>query len=153
MLPTHCYVYLHRDPLTKEIKYVGKGTGGRAWACTWSQIGGPRRGNRSEDHQNWLSSLFDSGFTMGDIAEIIAQGLTNEHAQIIEKKELEKYDKKNLFNLYTIKSLLVLTKDQLSYADILREEGCSYSHIGEVLRVSTMTIYRALNGQTKGYAI
>jgi DNA invertase Pin-like site-specific DNA recombinase len=40
----------------------------------------------------------------------------------------------------------VLVGDKLNEAKKLREEGLYYSQIAEALNVSTMTVWRALNG-------
>lgn len=42
-----------------------------------------------------------------------------------------------------------VTPKILKAATYLRTKGCSYKRIGEILNLSTMTIYRAVNNQTK----
>lgn len=147
------YVYLHRDPITNEVRYVGAGSKGRAWACGWSSKGGSRRGNRTKEHQAWLNFLFDAGYTMGDIVKILAQGLSTNDAHAIENEEILRYDATLLFNIQTIPSLLVLDNDKLFLTRKLREYGKSYAEIANEVGVSTMTVYRALNNQTKGYQV
>ena len=41
------YVYIHIDPRTSQIVYVGKGTQGRAWI----------KNNRSVEHKKWINDL------------------------------------------------------------------------------------------------
>jgi len=149
MLPS--YVYLHKDPITQEIRYVGAGSKGRAWACGWSSKGGARRGNRTQNHQLWLNSLFDKGYTMGDIVVIVDQGLRKGEAHVIEKEEILRHDKKFLFNRELGKALLSLSSDQVSFAKKLRKNGLSYKKISKEVGSSTMTMYRLLNGRTKYY--
>ncbi len=150
-LPTQTYVYLHRNPRTLEIKYVGAGSSGRAWAYGWSSKGGPRRGNRTEEHQEWLSSLFESGYTMGDIVVIIAQGLSHPDALTIEREEIQKYNIETLFNKEMGISLLSLNDEQIHVAKQMRKDGWSYKSISEKISSSTMTVYKLLNGRTKNY--
>lgn len=150
MLPTS-YVYLHRDPKTHEVRYVGAGSKGRAWACGSTSCSGPRRGNRTKEHQAWLDSLFNAGYTMSNIVVIIAQGLQAAEAREIEKEEILQYGTLQLFNIQTKSGLLKLNTAQLLKAKVLRDQGSSYNEIALLVEVSTMTIYRALNNQTKGY--
>ena len=150
MLPTS-YVYHHRDPETAAIKYVGAGTAGRAWACGWSSKGGPRRGNRTELHQLWLNSLFERGYTMGDIVVIVVQGLHSSEALAIEREEILRYPVNQLFNIQTRKDCLVMKDSQLQLAIAMRADNKSYAKIARAIGVSTMTAHRALNDKTKGY--
>lgn len=152
MLPTS-YVYLHRDPRNGEVRYVGAGAKGRAWQCTTSPNTGPRRGGRSQLHYDWLCSLFDLGYTMGDIVEVVAQGLHTSDARMMESELVRKQDPDLLFNIQTIPSLLALSEDAFRRAKKLRARGVSYENIGAALDVSAMTAYRALNNQTRGYQI
>ena len=46
------YVYLHIDPRTCQVVYVGKGSGTRAWHIS----------NRSEKHKNWFKEVISLGF-------------------------------------------------------------------------------------------
>lgn len=151
MLPTS-YVYLHRDPQTGEVRYVGAGSKGRAWACGWSARGGPRRGNRTKEHQRWLQNLFAAGYTMANIVVIVKQGLPRSGALGIEKKEIEKHSSLSLFNRPYGQHSLKLGAIQVIHSQRLREQGKSYADIASVVGVSAMTIYRALNNQTQGYS-
>ena len=147
------YVYLHKDPITHEVRYVGAGSKGRAWACGWSSVGGPRRGNRTKEHQKWLDLLFDEGYTMADIVVILAQGLQAADARAVERKQILQYNVAQLFNIQTIPSLLSLNEKQIKKAKQLRMTGMSYKRIGKEIGSSTMTVYKLLNGKTKGYQI
>ena len=75
------YVYMHRCPLTSEIVYVGKGTGGRAWDVTRS------RGTFKE-HQTWMLELIDQGYVPSDWVFIIHKGLDEREAFNREKEFL-----------------------------------------------------------------
>lgn len=143
MLPTP-YVYLHRDPETHEVRYVGAGSGGRAWTCD---------SHRSPEHRRWLTLQFNFGYTMGDIVEVVAQGLCTSDARAMEIELVQEQDPAHLFNIQTIPSLLALSEDNFRLAQKFHAEGVSYAKIGVTLGVSTMTVYRALNNQTRGYQI
>lgn len=152
MLPARSYVYHHVDPRTLEVRYVGSGTGGRAWSCTYSpKSQNGRRGNRSLDHHAWLVSLFDEGFTMGDIVKIVAQGLTSTEARRIEKEQIAANKDQPLFNRPFGVHALKLTDIQVQEAATLRADNVPYHVIAGRFNVSAMTIHRALNNQTEGY--
>lgn len=88
---------------------------------------------------------------MADIVQIIAQNIGTEAAKEIERKEITRHRTERLFNgVYGVHSL-TLNDTQISSARQLREDGKSYADVAEEIGTSTMTIYRALNNQTKGY--
>ena len=138
------YVYIHRDPETHEVRYVGAGSGGRAWTCD---------SHRSSEHRNWLTFQFNAGHTMADITSIIAQKLHYTEALAIEREEISQYDPTRLFNVLTKPSLLVMQDAQLLEVKTLRLQGKAYAVIAAMIGVSTMTVYRALNNQTRGYHV
>lgn len=151
------YVYTHFHPETKEVVYVGKGAGGRAWATGYSTAKASRglRGNRTEEHQRWITELLEAGHTPGDYVQIVAQGLDNGSALDIEKETTEKYVSlcAKLFNLACYGTLknTVLSPKQLAEASELRKQGVSYSKIAKTVTATTMTVWRALNNKTKAY--
>ena len=149
MLPTS-YTYLHKDPETQEVRYVGAGSKGRAWACGWRGGDKERRGNRSEEHQDWLNTLFDKGYTLADIVEINEKSLTREQSFEIERTLITKYGYDRLFNL-PHNWAAIITPKQINHAKVLRHEGMSYSKIGGAIGCSTMTAWRALTGKTEAY--
>ena len=75
------YVYLHVDPLTQEVVYVGKGKNGRAWDVT-------RCRNSHKEHQEWMLELTYKGFIPTDWVSIISKNLTENEAFSEEKKYL-----------------------------------------------------------------
>lgn len=78
------YVYLHTDPSTKEVVYVGKGTGGRAWDVTRA-----RGGHR--EHQAWMQRLMVEGYIPSDWVTVLGKSLTQEQAFSLEKQYLYDY--------------------------------------------------------------
>jgi hypothetical protein len=73
----HYYVYLHKNPETDEIVYVGKGCHGRAWVVT--------RGKKtSKNHQDWMKSMGEKGFIPCDWVVILQKNLTEHDAFKIE---------------------------------------------------------------------
>jgi len=141
--PSRSYVYVHRVPITQEVRYVGKGTGGRAWTCNFSvsksELG--RRGNRTKEHHEWLIACFNLGYTMADIVSILVQGLSNKEALFRERKELKRHPPDTLFNNQTKPSLLVLSREQLATAFALREAGGTYLEIAKALNVPKLNSY------------
>lgn len=67
------YVYIHRDPLTREVVYIGKGKYGRAWDVT-------RCRGQNKGHQLWMMELADLGYTPNDWVEILCKNLTEKEA-------------------------------------------------------------------------
>ena len=81
------YVYLHIDPETNEVRYVGMGQGRRAFENFTS---------RQLDHAAWV---LEKELKFGGInIELIHTQLTKAQAQVIEKKVIKKYNKTKLFN-------------------------------------------------------
>lgn len=137
------YVYFHTDPETGEIVYVGKGSRGRAWHCAESN-------SRGKEHALWMTDLIKRGFTPDSWVTIVESGLTKEKAFALENDltwGMETFPKFNSKHDFACK----LNDEDLSKALLLRNQNLSYDKIAKTLNVSTMTIYRVLNGQTKNY--
>lgn len=75
------YVYIHIDPRTNLVRYVGKGSGKRAYQFH------PAR--RSGYHLTWLKSLKSLG--MKPTVELIEQNLTEEQSFSLEKLWIAAY--------------------------------------------------------------
>lgn len=136
------YVYKHEDPRTGEILYIGHGCRGRAW------IHGSRRSVlRSQDHLDHLESLTRDGFIASDWVVIITQGLDKKSACKLEQELIR--DVQPLYNKPAGRHLLKMTPEQFVECKVLRDQGLFYHHIAQEVGLSTMTVYRALNGQTK----
>lgn len=67
------YVYLHIDPNTKQVVYIGKGTKDRAWQFH----------NRKDDHKSWALSLIQNG--LEPIVKLIHVFKNEEDAYIREE--------------------------------------------------------------------
>ena len=136
------YVYKHIDPTTKELLYIGHGCRGRAW------IHGSRRSVlRSQDHLDHLECLTQDGFVATDWVFIEQQGLPKKEACKIEQQLIREQNPR--YNKSSGKSLLKLTPEQVGNCRQLRKQGLFYNQIATQVQVSTMTVYRALNNQTK----
>jgi len=146
------YVYVHRDPNTGGVVYIGMGQGSRAWMMRNSGGDRARYGHRREAHYRWFQELEAEGYTLADIVEIVQSGLSKSDALALEEQLIAKEGYTNLFNVSPEdRAGLSLIPELIQDARAWREEGLTYKEIGIVLGVSTMTIHRALNGQTKGY--
>lgn len=143
------YVYRHVDPRTKEVRYVGQGVKGRAWACGSCTAESGRRGNRTREHTAWIDELLSLGYTPGDFVEILRKGLSNEEAKECEAREIEKYDWFRLFNRYTGHVSLKMTPEKLARAKVMRADGASYAAIAAALGMHTQTVWRGLTNRTK----
>lgn len=141
-------MYEHFDPETNETLYVGRGSGQRAWACTGGYAES-KYGNRSRVHMERLKRLMSLGFLPCDWVRIIDKGLENSQALFIEQREIRSRIPK-----YNRPIGLKLCKMSWDDIDIeiaigLRGQRKSYRDIGRQLGVSTMVVFRALNGKTK----
>ena len=137
------YVYKHIDPETKEIVYIGKGCKGRAWFYGVST-------GRGKEHNDYLLELTYKGYTPDAWVELIETQLTEEDAFILELTYLQ--DLKNLPKYNSKRDThCKLSSYDLEEINFWRQQGLSYEKIADKLGYSTMTIYRAANGQTKNY--
>jgi hypothetical protein len=136
------YVYKHEDPRSGEIIYVGHGSRGRAWTH-----GSKHTVLRSQEHLDHLESMTQEGFVPSDWVHIYVSGLTKADACAIEQDMIRKI--KPRYNKPQGKSALKITPEQYKLAQEMREGGKYYHEIADEIGVSTMTVYRALNNQTK----
>lgn len=81
-------VYLHRDPETLEVVYVGYGSLGRAWDF-YSHA-------RSDQHRAWMEKLAISN-RFGQAVEVVAAGLSREAGLSLERELYHTYHPK--FNI------------------------------------------------------
>ena len=138
------YTYVHFDPITSEIMYVGKGTRHRAWTFTKNTSGG-----RALDHFEYLCSLESLGYTPDDWVKIVDKGLSSTEAL---EKEMELISKhRPLFNK-NYKSKTILTDEDVLAAREMRQQGMIFREIANSFGVSTMTMLRAITGETKRHA-
>jgi len=136
------YVYKHTDPRYDELIYIGHGCRGRAWTH-----GSDKSVLRSKEHLARLESMTVDGFHAGDWVCILHSGLTKSDACKLEQELIREL--KPTYNKPQGKHLLKLTPEQFALCQEMREDGMFYHAIAEEIGVSTMTVYRALNGQTK----
>jgi excinuclease UvrABC nuclease subunit len=131
------YVYTHRDPITQEVVYVGRGRRDRAWQCRSSQRMFPA-------HVEWLEKKLDDGWlTMDDIVTIEAKGMWKEDATLIENELIEKH--KPPFNRKLGIPFKLIDEQAWEARAFYYEGGWSYKELAEKYGVSTMTMWRAIN--------
>ena len=136
------YVYQHVDPRNNELIYIGHGCRGRAWTH-----GSDKSVLRSQDHLAHLESMTFDGFTAGDWVTILASGMDKSSACHHEQELIRDFKPK--YNKPQGLKNLKLSPDQFTLCQEMREDGMFYSQIADEVGVSAMTVYRALNGQTK----
>jgi hypothetical protein len=136
------YVYKHTDPRTQELIYIGHGCRGRAWIH-----GSKLTCLRSQPHLDHLEELVQAGFNASDWVGLIYTGMSKETACAEEQGFIRTL--KPRYNMPQGKHLLKLTPEQFELCGSMREDGMFYHDIAKEVGVSTMTVYRALNGQTK----
>lgn len=144
LLPTDYiyYVYKHIDPRTDELIYIGHGCRGRAWTH-----GSDKSVLRSQEHLAHLESMTADGFHAGDWVHIMYSVLPKSDACKVEQEYIRDYHP--TYNKPQGKANLKLTPEQFTLCQEMRNEGMFYHSIAEEIGVSTMTVYRALNGKTK----
>jgi predicted DNA-binding protein (UPF0251 family) len=91
--------------------------------------------------------MTQDGFNASDWVELIFTGMNKEGACAKEQELIRTL--KPRYNMPQGKHLLKLTPEQFDVCRVMREEGLFYHDIAKEVGVSTMTVYRALNGQTK----
>lgn len=148
------YVYIHKDPTTEDIKYIGMGSGQRAWMIRNSNTtNASRYGHRSKEHFEWFKNLEAVGYTLDQIVVIVKKQLSKQEALSLEKEMLSQSKNSLLFNACHGKKNLKLDEDEWLFARLLRTYQMSYKKIAESLGVSTMTIHRGLTGDIKNVSV
>ena len=78
------YVYEHRDPVSREVVYVGHGVDGRAYEffkpCA----------RRCYEHAEWAYNLMSKDYLPSDLVRIRAFGVSKKSAMRIERDILRK---------------------------------------------------------------
>lgn len=123
------YVYLHRNPFTKEPFYVGKGTGNRAF---------DRKG-RTEVWRELVSEIKKEGLLYS--VEIIHICDSEQEALALEKIEIGKYS--TLVNISNY-SPLETCEDVLFYPDDTRDIGAKISELRRSLNIPASTLARTM---------
>jgi len=136
------YVYQHTDPRTGEVIYIGHGCRGRAWIH-----GSGGSVLRSKEHLAHLEELTQEGYLPSKWVSILISGLSKSEACQREQENIRLLQP--TYNKPQGKHLLKLTPEQFSLCLEMREDGMPYHLIAEEVGVSTMTVYRAINKQTK----
>ena len=136
------YVYKHVDPRSDELIYIGHGCRGRAWTH-----GSDKSVLRSQEHLAHLESMTVDGFVPPHWVHIIHSGILKSDACKIEQELIRELNPK--YNKPQGKQNLKLTPEQYNLCSEMRDDGMFYHQIANEIGVSTMTVYRALNGQTK----
>jgi hypothetical protein len=135
------YVYLHKDPTTGEVVYVGKGKYGRAWDVT-------RCRTKNQDHQNWMKELCLRGFVPTDWVELLFKNLTENEAFQHEKEYLHrkgtlKFNKQSGQNQHQSK----MTNEQARQAYVLASKGVKHKTIADLFNVSRSAISMLASGK------
>jgi|SRR5665213_1607179 len=149
------YVYIHFHPKTKEVVYVGKGTGHRAWVTSCNPAAYKQKygQGRTPEHHSWAEALFAEGYTPEDFVKIKEKGLNNKAALQYEAELKATYIKagSKLFNMNVGEKLLKLSIQQTKEAEKLRLDDKSYLEIAAHFGVSTMAVWNLLNGKRKSH--
>lgn len=77
------YVYIHRDPSTFEVKWVGKGKKNRAYDFYLKR--------RTGRHREWLSSILEKKLV--PVVELLSEHLSEEEAFALEVEKIAEFRK------------------------------------------------------------
>jgi hypothetical protein len=135
------YVYIHVDPITQEIVYIGKGVGGRAWDVT-------RARGEHKEHQQWMKDLMENGFIPSDWVRIERRQLTEKEALKFETElrhsiGITKFNRQSGERQHRSK----MTNEQALKAFELVKEGKTHKEIAEMYGVSRTAISMLLTGK------
>ena len=142
-------MYVHFDPDTKEILYVGMGVGQRAYTINTSKISDVHYIHRSPEHCEHLKLLMSKGYLPHEWIDFRHKCLDKDTARKFEKeliKELKpKYNRKH--------GIKIMLFDEIGVREIfkLRKEGLYYHQIAEKMGCSTMVAHRILNNKSPNY--
>lgn len=135
------YVYSHIDPETKDVLYVGRGYGPRAYT-TNSNVGNSR-GDRSPEHSLHLHQLMNLGYLPHEWVVFLSRNLSKQSSVDLEKKYIENFNPK--FNNKLGPKNIEFTVEQLKEISDMRENKMSYEDIGKSFDCSRSTIHRLFN--------
>lgn len=133
------YVYVHEDPRTGDIRYVGCGTGQRAWMISTTS-GNRCYGHRTKEHFDWYMELESFGFLMSDIVRVVVRELSKAEAKKFEKSLIEE-NKDSLFNIHRGAGSM-MNKDKIMEAKDLRADGLTFKKIAAITNTDPMTAWR-----------
>jgi len=91
--------------------------------------------------------MTQDGFVATDWVSIIVGGLKKKAAAKYEQELIR--EALPIYNMPQGKHLLKVTPEIYTLCKELREDGLYYNQIADEVGLSAMTVYRALNGQTK----
>jgi hypothetical protein len=134
------YVYMHIDPRTKEIVYIGRGQGQRAWMMRSSDKDTPHYGHRRYDHFQWYKELESEGYYLDVIVVLLHRGQTRAQAIANEKNLIEIH--KPRFNSNAKQNWLNKHKEIILKVKELRATNTPFSKIAKELDIGTMTAWR-----------
>jgi hypothetical protein len=143
------YVYIHFDPRTNEILYIGMGQGSRAYALKTSKTNNIHYIHRSQEHSNHLEELMILGWLPHEWIKFPKRNLPKYEALKIEK-ELIKNLKPKYNRKYGIKSLKFNKIDVLKIKE-LRRQGLFYTQIAKEMNCSPMVAHRIVNDLSPRY--
>ena len=128
------YVYVHVDPDTEDVVYIGVGKNSRAYAS---------HNVRSPEHLAWMNSLHNEGV---NFVEFIAIGLSSGEALNMEREMIQdlcprfnkglnpEYKKQREKEKYG--------EEVINSIKFFRSKGYSYKQVGELVNLGTMTVGR-----------
>ncbi len=142
------YVYIHVDPATKEVLYVGKGTRHRAWVYQESKWTKNEK-YRSQPHLRRLCKLVRDGFLPGDWVKIVERSLTNRQALDREKEYIKKLSP--TYNAKFGTGYTKLTLAKLKRGISLYKKGIQTAEIARRLGVTHTIIYNSIVNPSPRY--
>ena len=136
------YVYEHRHPTTKQLVYIGMGSGHRAFTCP-----NDKSVHRSKEHAKWMWSLLRQAYTPEQWTTIVARGLTKAEALQQEKQLIKEFNPQynKLHSPTHWTEHRAVNPEQVNFMKNLREMGYGYKQIALIVggdANKAMTIWR-----------
>jgi len=154
--PNSYYVYLHHDPDTKDLLYVGMGQGSRAYTTRHSTDNVTNYGHRSPEHAARMFDLMQRGYLPHEWTSFPHRNMTK--SQALEKeRELIKtlkplYNRKHgvatlKFNLDDIKNILYMWDNNTPQKVIADKMNCSLMSINRIINNKSIRYEEMILGE------
>lgn len=139
------YTYMHIEPDTMNIVYIGVGTKDRAYTTRSTQ-----RSNK--EHVQWLRQMETAGYTPDEYVIILDKYRDREQALTEERDLIEEHQPRfNKIGVTPHHWCMTFSPEEVKMIKDLRAEGISYAQIARELGRSATGVWRIANDKSKGY--
>ena len=140
------YVYEHKDPVTKEVVYIGYGSRDRAWKFPPISKNYPSA-NRQPEHILWMEEKTKQGYIVSEWVNILYKAENRDEVRLRETKLIKEFSPR--FNLVNCGRCARKTIQEVTEMQALRLQGVIYQEIGKLFGVDRRTAKRYIDGISK----